>query len=168
MHPLSCLALGIIYVNLEAHLASGQKSLWQAGSLESAFQTGSAFCCPCALKGNGVRRRSSRTVQLRHLRRPHGRANNVPRLDDSPAHDLSDCQSVHILLLSRPYFSQGWFVAADPSARQDSKSNPVPSIAILLLAPLIMQQECVRLWIKTNAQSGGIPRCPGGCMQKAR
>ncbi|CAE7334648.1 BFAR [Symbiodinium necroappetens] len=27
-------------------------------------------------------------------------------------------------------------------------------------------KECVRLWIKTNAQSGGIPRCPGGCMQK--
>ena len=27
-------------------------------------------------------------------------------------------------------------------------------------------EECVRLWIKTNAQSGGIPRCPGGCMQK--
>mmetsp|Transcript_57311 Transcript_57311/g.134067 ORF Transcript_57311/g.134067 Transcript_57311/m.134067 type:complete len:447 (+) Transcript_57311:65-1405(+) len=27
-------------------------------------------------------------------------------------------------------------------------------------------KECVRLWIKTNAQSGGIPRCPGGCTQK--
>ena len=27
-------------------------------------------------------------------------------------------------------------------------------------------QECLRLWIKTNAQQGGIPRCPGGCTQK--
>ncbi|CAJ1428258.1 unnamed protein product [Effrenium voratum] len=27
-------------------------------------------------------------------------------------------------------------------------------------------KECLHLWIKTNAQQGGIPRCPGGCMAK--
>jgi len=25
---------------------------------------------------------------------------------------------------------------------------------------------CLRLWIRTNAQNGGIPKCPGGCGQK--
>eukprot|EP00438_Fugacium_kawagutii_P020198 Skav207615 [mRNA] locus=scaffold1878:101822:111291:+ [translate_table: standard] len=43
----------------------------------------------------------------------------------------------------------------------------------LMLAPITLVccgrsfcKEFLRLWIKTNAQQGGIPRCPGGCMQK--
>jgi len=43
----------------------------------------------------------------------------------------------------------------------------------LMLAPITLVccgrsfcKECLRLWIKTNAQQGGIPRCPGGCTQK--
>ena len=27
-------------------------------------------------------------------------------------------------------------------------------------------KECLRLWIKVQAQQGGCPRCPGGCTQK--
>ncbi|CAJ1334215.1 unnamed protein product [Effrenium voratum] len=43
----------------------------------------------------------------------------------------------------------------------------------LMLAPTTLVccgrsfcKECLHLWIKTNAQQGGIPRCPGGCMAK--
>ncbi|CAK9077053.1 unnamed protein product [Durusdinium trenchii] len=43
----------------------------------------------------------------------------------------------------------------------------------LMLAPITLVccgrsfcKECLRLWIKTNAQQGGIPRCPGGCTKK--
>lgn len=41
--------------------------------------------------------------------------------------------------------------------------NIVPPKSVGLWCGL---QECLRLWIKTNAQQGGIPRCPGGCTQK--